>query len=391
LAEAAKPRARTALITGAGRRIGKAIALDLASHGWQVGVHYSSSRAEAEDVAAEIRAAGGNAIALGADLADPADAAALVPNCTAALGPPTLLVNSAALFLDDHIGTLDVAQWDRQLAVNLRAPMLLAQAFAAALPPDRQGVIVNIIDQRVWRLKPDYFSYTIAKAGLFAATQTLAQALAPRIRVNAIGPGPVLANIHQTPSEFAQEVAGTLLERATPPDEIAAAVRYILDAPSMTGQMIALDAGQHLAWSPSESSPTEPPHASAPPRPIASAESKPLRRVFVRDLELMASVGVFEMEKRYEQRLVVSLDLWVIDDYDGHSDALSAVLDYGAVVTGVRAIVETGHTNLIETLAERIAAAALADARVVKAVVRLEKPDIVPGCRSVGIEITRER
>jgi dihydroneopterin aldolase len=131
------------------------------------------------------------------------------------------------------------------------------------------------------------------------------------------------------------------------------------------------------------------PDASVPPTVVAG--SKPLRRVFVRDLELMASVGVFEMEKRYEQRVVVSLDLWVIDDYDGRSDALSAVLDYGAVVAGVRAIVETGHTNLIETLAERIAAAALADDRVVSAVVRVEKPDIVPGCRSVGIEITRGR
>jgi 7,8-dihydroneopterin aldolase/epimerase/oxygenase len=134
--------------------------------------------------------------------------------------------------------------------------------------------------------------------------------------------------------------------------------------------------------------PLEPHGSKSPP---AGAERKPLRRVFVRDLELMASVGVLEMEKRYEQRLVVSLDLWVIDDYDGQSDALSAVLDYGTVVAGVRAIVETGHTNLIETLAERIAEAALADQRVVSVVVRLEKPDIVPGCRSVGIEITRGR
>jgi NAD(P)-dependent dehydrogenase (short-subunit alcohol dehydrogenase family) len=126
--------------------------------------------------------------------------------------------------------------------------MLLAKAFCEHLPLERQGVIVNIIDQRVLRLTPDYFSYTIAKAGLYAATQTLAQALAPRIRVNAIGPGPVLANIHQTPAAFEREVAATLLGRVTPPAEIAAAVRFILDAPSMTGQMIALDAGQHLAW-----------------------------------------------------------------------------------------------------------------------------------------------
>jgi NAD(P)-dependent dehydrogenase (short-subunit alcohol dehydrogenase family) len=250
VAETPKSPPGTALVTGAGRRIGKAIALDLARHGWRIGVHYASSRAEAEGVAAEIRATGAGAVALGADLADASAAAALVPQCAAALGAPTLLVNSAALFLDDRIETLDPVQWDRQIAVNLRAPMLLAKAFAAGLPMGGEGVIINIVDQRVWRLTPDYFSYTIAKAGLYAATRTLAQALAPRIRVNAIGPGPVLANIHQTPAAFATEVAGTLLERATPPAEIAAAVRFILNAPSMTGQMIALDAGQHLAWSP---------------------------------------------------------------------------------------------------------------------------------------------
>ena len=241
---------RTALVTGAGRRIGRAIALDLARQGWRVGVHYAASREEAEAVVAEIEASGGAAGALGADLVDAGAAEDLVAGCMAALGAPELLVNSAALFLDDRIETLDPRQWDRQHAVNLRAPVLLAKAFARHLPAERQGLIINIIDQRVWRLTPEFFSYTIAKAGLYAATQTLAQALAPRIRVNAIGPGPVLASIHQTEDAFREEAAGTLLGRATPPEEIAAAVRFILDAPSMTGQMIALDAGQHLAWNP---------------------------------------------------------------------------------------------------------------------------------------------
>ncbi len=239
---------RTALVTGAGRRIGRTIALDLARQGWRVGVHYAASREEAEAVVADIEASGGTARALSADLADAGAAEDLVAGCSARLGAPELLVNSAALFLDDRIETLDPHQWDRQHAVNLRAPVLLAKAFARHLPADRQGLIINIIDQRVWRLTPEFFSYTIAKAGLYAATQTLAQALAPRIRVNAIGPGPVLASIHQTPDAFREEVAETLLGRATPPEEIAAAVRFILDAPSMTGQMIALDAGQHLAW-----------------------------------------------------------------------------------------------------------------------------------------------
>lgn len=239
---------RTALVTGAGRRIGRAIALDLARNGWRVGVHYAASRDDADEVVAEIRAAGGHAASLRADLAIAEQAASLLPQCAEVFGPPELLVNSAALFLDDRIESLDVAQWDRQHAVNLRAPVLLAKAFAEHLPEGRQGLIVNIIDQRVWRLTPEFFSYTIAKAGLYAATQTLAQALAPRIRVNAIGPGPVLASIHQSAAAFAEEVASTPLHRATPPEEIAAAVRFILDAPSMTGQMIALDAGQHLAW-----------------------------------------------------------------------------------------------------------------------------------------------
>lgn len=239
---------RTALVTGAGRRIGRAVALDLARQGWRIGVHYAASRKEAEAVVAEIKASGGMASPLGADLAEASAAENLLAGCVDALGAPELLVNSAALFLDDRIETLDPSQWDRQHAVNLRAPVLLAKAFARHLPDDRRGVIINIIDQRVWRLTPEFFSYTIAKAGLYAATQTLAQALAPRIRVNAIGPGPVLASIHQTPDAFREEVAGTLLGRATPPEEIAAAVRFILDAPSMTGQMIALDAGQHLAW-----------------------------------------------------------------------------------------------------------------------------------------------
>jgi len=239
---------RTALVTGAGRRIGREIALDLGCSGWRVGVHHSASSPEAEAVVADIRAAGGEAAALRADLSVVQEVEALLPACAEALGAPELLVNSAALFLDDSIETLDPDQWDRQHAVNLRAPVLLARAFAACLPADRQGVIINIIDQRVWRLTPEFFSYTIAKAGLYAATQMLAQALAPRIRVNAIGPGPVLPSIHQTAESFADEVAGTPLRRATPPTEIAAAVRFILDAPSMTGQMIALDAGQHLAW-----------------------------------------------------------------------------------------------------------------------------------------------
>ncbi|MEZ5849914.1 MAG: SDR family oxidoreductase [Hyphomicrobiaceae bacterium] len=168
--------------------------------------------------------------------------------CAARLGPLTCLVNNAAVFLDDRMGTIDAAQWDRQHAINLRAPVLLAQAFAAQLPEGADGLVVNMIDQRVWKPTPQFFSYGVAKAGLWAATRTMAQALAPRIRVNAIGPGPVLRSVHQSEADFAQEQAATPLGRGTSGEEIARAVRFLIDAPAMTGQMIALDGGQHLAW-----------------------------------------------------------------------------------------------------------------------------------------------
>lgn len=238
----------TVLITGAAQRIGRAIALDFAGRGWRVGIHFNASASQAASLAREIGEAGGRAAILKADLASAADVSGLIPACATALGPPACLVNNASLFLYDTIATLDAGQWDRHLAVNLKAPALLAQAFAAVLPATACGNIVNIIDQRVWKPTPHFFSYSVAKAGLWWMTQTLAQALAPRIRVNAIGPGPVLANAHQTPEQFARQRTATPLGRGSTAEEIAAAIRFILDAPAMTGQMIALDGGQHLAW-----------------------------------------------------------------------------------------------------------------------------------------------
>jgi NAD(P)-dependent dehydrogenase (short-subunit alcohol dehydrogenase family) len=240
--------ASTVLITGAAQRIGRTLALAFAADGWRVGLHCRSSKQEAMQLAAEIAGKGGAAAVLEADLADAAQVEKLVPACTAALGAPTCLVNNASTFIYDDIASLDPRVWDTQLAVNVKAPVLLSRALAAALPAGAVGNIVNIVDQRVWKPTPRFFSYAASKMALWSVTRTLAQALAPRIRVNAIGPGPVLKSAHQTDDEFRRQCEATILGRGTTPEEIAGAIRFILDAPAMTGQMIALDGGQHLAW-----------------------------------------------------------------------------------------------------------------------------------------------
>jgi len=237
-----------ALVTGAGRRIGRALALEAARCGFDVAVHYRTAKDDAQAVADEITALGRRAAVLDAELADEDQAAGLVSRANLALGPVALLINSASTFEDDRLSTATRQSWDAHLDANLRAPVVLAQAFAAALPDGHSGQIVNIIDQRVLRPNPQFFSYSLSKAGLWWVTRTMAQDLAPRIRVNAIGPGPTLASTHQAAGEFEREAAGTPLEQAVSPDDIAAALRYLIDATAVTGQMIAVDAGQHLGW-----------------------------------------------------------------------------------------------------------------------------------------------
>jgi NAD(P)-dependent dehydrogenase (short-subunit alcohol dehydrogenase family) len=243
-----RPSRGGALITGAARRIGRALSIKAQTAGYDVAVHTRRADADARALAADLRAIGGRAAVVTGDLTLDADLKTLVSRAAKAVGPLTLLVNSASLFDDDRIETLTPASWDAHMAANLRAPILLAQAFTAQLPADRHGLIVNILDQRVLRPTPRFFSYALSKGALWHATRMLAQALAPRIRVNGIGPGPTLASIHQSDADFAAEVAGLPLERGASPDEIAEALAYLIDARAVTGQMIAVDGGQHLAW-----------------------------------------------------------------------------------------------------------------------------------------------
>lgn len=238
-----------ALVTGAGMRLGRAMAEALGTDGWAVAVHYRGSKAGAEEAAAAIRKAGGRAELLACDLANEAARADLVAEAARKLGRPvSLLVNSASTFADDTATDHSRVDWDHHFEPNLRAPIHLAQQLARALPAGEKALVVNLIDQRVLKLTPQFFTYTLSKAALWQATQTLAQALAPNVRVNAIGPGPTLQSIHQSAQAFAAETAATLTGEGSSPDEIVRALRYFISATSVTGQMIASDGGQHLMW-----------------------------------------------------------------------------------------------------------------------------------------------
>ncbi len=239
---------RAALVTGGARRIGRAIALTLARHGYAIAIGFNRSQSEARALARDIAALGGRAVAVQANLSAPDESDDIIARAASALGPLTLLVNNASLFETDDIGALDAALWDRHFAVNLRAPVFLAQAFAKQAPGGADASIVNITDQRVARPAPRQFSYTLSKCGLDAATTLMAQALAPRIRVNAVAPGPTLPSPRQDAAAFARQAAALPLERGPRPEQIADAVVYLAGAAAVTGQTIAVDGGQHIAW-----------------------------------------------------------------------------------------------------------------------------------------------
>ena len=239
---------KTVLVTGAAKRLGRAIVLDLAEAGWTIGLHYHGSAAEAEETAGDIRAKGAKVALFAADFAKEDAIAGLIPRVTKELGPLTALINSASLFENDEWHSATRQSWDAHMETNLRAPFLLSQIFAKQLPKGQTGNIINIIDQRVLKPTPQFISYSLSKAGLYWLTTTLAQALAPAIRVNAVGPGPTMRNARQSEEDFERQRKATVLEHGAEPKDVAAAIRYLLEAPSVTGQMIAVDGGQHLIW-----------------------------------------------------------------------------------------------------------------------------------------------
>ena len=247
-----------ALVTGAGKRLGRAMAVALAEAGFDVAVHYASSEVEAAETVAQITKLGRRAVALQADLLSEEETASLFPRAVDALGAPiTHLINNASIFEYDTLATATRESWDRHLESNLRAPFVLTQALADQIPeaavdaagePMARGLVVNMIDQRVRKLTPEFMTYTIAKMGLWAFTQTAAQALAPKVRVNAIGPGPTLQGARQSAEHFSAQRKATVLERGASPEDIVGALRYLLSASAVTGQLICVDGGQHLGW-----------------------------------------------------------------------------------------------------------------------------------------------
>ena len=239
---------KTILITGGARRIGRALSEALAADAWNVAIHYFGSSDDAETLAHTIQQYGCQVVTLCADLSNEDETRKLVASATDALGPLGALINNASIFEEEQWDDVTSDSWAQHLNVNLHAPFILSQDFARALPTESYGVITNIIDQRVFNLTPNFFSYTISKSGLWTMTQTLAMALAPRIRVNGVGPGPTLANERQTDETFMAQARATPLQRKVDVEDVVNAVKYLLGASTVTGQMIAVDSGEHLGW-----------------------------------------------------------------------------------------------------------------------------------------------
>jgi NAD(P)-dependent dehydrogenase (short-subunit alcohol dehydrogenase family) len=236
----------TALVTGAGKRVGAVIAIALAADGWDVAVHYANSREAAEETVEAVRRCGRRAAAVDADLRDEAATRSLIARTSDALATPTCLVNNASIFEEDLASDLRYQTLDAHMRINLSAPIVLAQTMHAALRARQRGVVINLLDQKLFNLNPDYLSYTLSKAALHTATDMLARALAPKLRVVGLAPGITLPSGEQTKAEFRKAHARTPLGYSSTPEDIASAVCFIANAPAITGSTLIVDGGQHL-------------------------------------------------------------------------------------------------------------------------------------------------
>jgi dihydroneopterin aldolase len=425
--------APVALVTGAGKRLGRGIALALAQQGWNIGVHYATSAAEATETVSAIEALGRRALALQADLADETQVLALLPTLSAALGPVQALVNNASRFVFDEAADFSQASFNAHMLPNLAAPVLLARELHRLLSdrpglPQPAGVVVNLLDQKLYGYNPDFLSYSLTKAGLDAANTMLAQALAPRVRVVGVAPGLTLPSYLLEGDEFARAHAQhSPLGRCSDPEDVIAAVCFAIANRSMTGSVIVVDGGQHIRPLPRDVSlmPAAQPTPS-PPEPLGQAvapapgqhadddrhaaaspptqmplqcnttasssdrNASAFQTAFVRGLRLDAQIGVFDHEKGRTQPLEVDLEVRVnAARFAPQHDRLEEVFDYQALRAVALDVAQGGHIQLLETFAARVLDRVLALPDVLGARLRVSKFTAFEDCTAVGVLVER--
>lgn len=397
-----------ALVTGAGKRLGRGIALALAQEGWDIGVHYATSATEALDTVNAIEALGRRAVALQADLADEAQVLALLPALTSALGPVQALINNASRFVFDEAADFSQASFNAHMLPNLAAPVLLARELHRLLGersdlPQPAGVVVNLLDQKLYGYNPDFLSYSLTKAGLDAANTMLAQALAPRVRVVGVAPGLTLPSYLLEGDEFARAHAQhSPLGRCSDPEDVIAAVCFAISNRSMTGSVIVVDGGQHIRPLPRDVSlmpPGQPAQATShapaqqqqgPTAQRSAPQAIGFQTAFVKGLRLDAQIGVFDHEKGRTQPLEVDLEVRVnAARFEPRQDRLDEVFDYQALRTVVLTVAQAGHIQLLETFAARVLDQVLALPDVRGARLRVSKFTAFEDCAAVGVQIER--